>query len=171
MAIRNMLLAACALAALLAGAAHGQSANIVINGVALTDEEIVDYQVWVPDGRYWYDPVSGLWGAEGGPSVGYIDPELPLGGELASNASGSGSGVFINGREIHSIEVMRLMDIFGGPIQQGRYWLGADGVGGVEGFAASFSLTEQEPQQEQGSGQVFEDDVADFCAEVGGCPW
>ena len=85
-----------------------------------------------------------------------------------ADASGTGTGVFINGREIHTVEVMRLMEMFGSPIQQGRYWLGADGVGGVEGQAASFTVA---PQQSQGSGKVFEDEVGAFCAEIGGCPF
>ena len=168
--MRSIATSICLCLALL-GAAPGastQTYGIVVNGVALTEEQIYGYQIAVPAGRYWYDPVSGLWGAEGGPSAGYIDPGLPLGGPLQADASGTGTGVFINGREIHTIEVMRLMEMFGGPIQQGRYWLGADGVGGVEGQPASFSLVEQ---QQQGSGKVFEDEVADFCAEVGGCPW
>ena len=161
------LLYALMLVSLLAPAAYSQSAAVLVNDVPLTPEQIISYQISVPAGRYWYDPVSGLWGAEGGPSMGYIAPNLPLGGPLSADASGTGTGVFINGREIHTIEVMRLMEMFGTPIQPGRYWLGADGVGGVEGQPASFSLA---PQQ-QGSGKVFEDETADFCAEVGGCPW
>lgn len=153
----------------LAAPSLAQPEQVFVNNVALSQEQIAGYQIMVPAGRYWYDPQSGLWGAEGGPSLGYIAPSLPLGGPLKADASGTGSGVFINGREIHGIEVMRLMEFFGGPIQQGRYWLGADGVGGVEGQPASFSLAPQDSGQ--GSGKVFEDEVADFCARNGGCPW
>lgn len=167
MPIHVLLFCGCLLASLLAPASHAQSTAVLVNDVALTPEEIVSYQISVPAGRYWYDPVSGLWGAQGGPSMGYIAPNLPLGGPLSPDASGTGTGVFINGREIHTIEVMRLMEMFGSPIQPGRYWLGADGVGGVEGQPASFSLAPQQP----GSGKVFEDETADFCAQVGGCPW
>ncbi len=144
--------------------------TIYVNGVALTQQEIVSYQIQVPAGRYWYDAVSGLWGQEGGPNLGQMVPGLDLGGALKADASGKGSGVFINGREIHAIEVLQLMEYFGGPIQAGRYWLQADGVGGVEGQAASFTLNPQQTGGESG-GKVFEDEVADFCAEVGGCPW
>ena len=162
------LFLACLVWSLLTTTGHTQTAVIIVNDVQLSQAQIISYQIAVPAGRYWYDPVSGLWGAEGGPSAGYIAPNLSLGGPLKADASGTGTGVFINGREIHSIEVLRLVELFGGPIQQGRYWLGADGIGGIEGQSASFSIA---PQQQQGSGQVFEDEMADFCAEVGGCPW
>jgi hypothetical protein len=167
------IIAAFLLLLALAAAAPARAEGIVVNGVALSREQIDSYQIAVPAGRYWYDSQSGLWGAEGGPSVGYIPPALPLGGPLRADASGTGSGVFINGREIHGIEVLQLMDYFGGPIQQGRYWLGPDGVGGVEGQQASFSLFNQDADQGsgQGSGKMFEDEVADFCARNGGCPW
>ena len=144
-------------------------AGIIVNGKALSAQDIQQYEITVPAGRYWYDPVSGLWGQEGGPGLGQIAAGLPLGGQLKADASGSGSGVFINGREIHGLEVMVLMEYFGEPIPVGRYWLGADGTGGVEGQAASFTLN---PQQESGgTGKVFEDEVADFCIRNGGCPF
>ena len=154
---------------LLPATGHTQTAVVIVNDVPLSQEQIIGYQIAV-SGRYWYDPVSGLWGAEGGPSAGYIAPNLPLGGPLKADASGTGTGVFINGREIHTIEVMRLVELFGGPIQQGRYWLGPDGIGGIEGQAASFSIAPQQ-QQQQGSGKVLEDEMAEFGAEGGGCPW
>ena len=158
----------CLYLSLLPTTGHTQTTVIIVNDVQLNQDQIIRYQIAVPSGHYWYDPVSGLWGAEDGPSAGYIAPNLPLGGPLKEDASGTGTGVFINGREIHTIEVMRLVEMLGGPIQQGRYWLGADGIGGMEGQPASFSIA---PQQQQGSGKVFEDEVAGFCAEVGGCPW
>jgi hypothetical protein len=141
-----------------------QQSEILINGQALTLEEIAYYGVDLPPGRYWYDQVSGLWGVEGGPSVGQIVAGLPLGGPLQPDASLSDTGVFIKGREIHSDEVAELMRLFG-EVPPGRYWLGADLVGGIEGQAASFDLraAAAPPPAETGEGGYFEDRVTDFC--------
>src|SRR4051812_6302335 len=63
----------------------------------------------VPAGRYWYDPMSGGAGVMGGPAAAYLGPGLALGGPLPANASGGGdgriTGVFINGRELHPLDV------------------------------------------------------------------
>lgn len=97
----------------------------------------------VPDGRYWYDPLSGLWGVEKGPSVGRLMPGLALGGALRADASASGdgmtTGVFINGREIHPEEYALLAALFG-YVNPGRYWLGPDLTGGYEGGPVLFDL-------------------------------
>jgi hypothetical protein len=135
--------------------------GIVVNGQPLSMQEVLDYGVDLPPGRYWYDQVSGLWGAEGGPSVGQIVPDLPLGGALQVDASSGDTGVFINGREIHVQELLELQQIFG-EVPLGRYWLGADGVGGVEGGPPTFDLAPAPSQAESGGSGVFEDDVADF---------
>jgi hypothetical protein len=135
--------------------------GIVVNGQPLSTQEVLHYGVDVPPGRYWYDQVSGFWGVEGGPSVGQISPGLPLGGALRADASSGDTGVFINGREIHMQELLELQTIFG-EVPLGRYWLGADGVGGVEGGPPSFDLAPATSQAESGGSGVFEDDVADF---------
>jgi hypothetical protein len=146
--------------------APAQESGIFVNGQPLTAEEIAYYGVDLPPGRYWYDGVSGLWGAEGGASVGQIMAGLPLGGPLQPDASMSTTGVFINGREIHTDEVAELLRLFG-EVPPGRYWLGADLVGGLEGQPASFDLRAADAaasggSPEQGSG-YFEDEVSDFC--------
>jgi hypothetical protein len=153
--------------------ALAQDSAILVNGQALTAEEVAYYGADLPPGRYWYDRVSGLWGAEGGPSVGQIMAGLPLGGSLQPGASMSDTGVFINGREIHADEVAGLLRLFG-EVPPGRYWLGADLVGGVEGQPASFDLraaaASAPPADSGGRGKrYFEDEVADFCARYGGC--
>jgi hypothetical protein len=135
--------------------------GIVVNGQPLSMQEVLHYGVDVPPGRYWYDQVSGFWGVEGGPSVGQIMPDLPLGGALRADASSGNTGVFINGREIHMQELLDLQEIFG-EVPFGRYWLGADLVGGVEGGPPSFELVPAPKQAEAGGSGVFEDDVADF---------
>ncbi|MGH6916680.1 MAG: hypothetical protein ACREJ0_03150 [Geminicoccaceae bacterium] len=149
--------------------APAQESGILVNGQPLTLEEVAFYGVDLPPGRYWYDQVSGLWGTEGGPSVDQIVAGLPLGGPLQPDASLSDTGVFINGREIHMDEVAELMRLFG-EVPPGRYWLGADLVGGVEGQAASFDLRAADGAASGGSGGsagqgsgYFEDEVSDFC--------
>ena len=115
---------------------------IVVNG-----EELDKYQGrallilygQIPSGNYWYDAKSGLWGEVGGPSIGQILPNMGLGGDLDPNASGGGTDVFINGREIHVRELTRLQELYG-EISPGRYWMNARLVGGRTGEPAIFNL-------------------------------
>jgi hypothetical protein len=152
--------------------AQAQESEILVNGQPLTLEEVAYYGVELPPGRYWYDQVSGLWGIEGGPSTDQIMAGLPLGGPLQSDASMSDTDVFINGREIHMDEVAELMRMFG-EVPPGRYWLGADLVGGIEGQAASFDLrAAAAPPSDESGGEgsgYFEDEVSDFCIQ-NDCP-
>ncbi len=127
-----------------AGAPSAKS-GIAFNGAALEGEMLagfVEFYGVIPDGAYWYDPVSGLVGVVGGPSSGQIVPNLPL-GALPPNASGGGDGrltaVFINGREIHPSELMTLTALFGA-VNPGRYWLWPSLVGGYEGGPPMFDL-------------------------------
>ena len=82
----------------------------------------------LPDGAYWYDNYSGLAGAWGGPATIAVAAGLGLGGPLPPEASGGGTGVFVNGRELHPIDVQRL----GAYARPGRYWLDARGNVGYE---------------------------------------
>jgi hypothetical protein len=152
--------------------ASAQQGEILINGQALTLEEIASYGVDLPPGRYWYDQVSGLWGPEGGPSVDQAAAGMPLGGPLQPAASLGDTGVFFNGREIHADELAVLLQMFD-EVPPGRYWLGANLVGGIEGQPASFDLRaasapESDEPAEQDSG-YFEDRVTDFCIQ-NDCP-
>jgi hypothetical protein len=156
---------------LAAQGARAQETGILVNGQPLSMQEVTYYGIQLPPGRYWYDGTSGLWGVEGGPSVGQIMAGLPLGGALQADASGGGTGVFINGREIHASELMELMQMFG-EVPPGRYWLDANLVGGLEGQPASFDLKAAGAAGSGSSGggkPYFEDEVADFCARHGGC--
>lgn len=116
---------------------------VFVNGVRLDETELQGlerrYSSSLPAGRYWYDPVSGLWGSEGGPATGQIHSGLQLGGPLSANASGTATRVFINGREIHPLELMYLQQLFG-YVVPGRYWLNPLGVGGFEGGGPAFDL-------------------------------
>ena len=112
--------------------------QIVVNGLALDAAGLAviesleaQYGVRLPDGRYWYDAQVGLWGREGEGTSGLIAPGLPLGGSLRADASGGGTGVFVNGRELPPLEVGYLSRCLAVP--PGRYWLNAQGIAGVEG--------------------------------------
>jgi hypothetical protein len=152
--------------------ASAQESGILINGQPLTAEEVTSYGVDLPPGRYWYDQVSGLWGIEGSGYAGQIMAGVPLGGPLQPDASQGDTGVFFNGRELHADELAELLQVFD-EVPPGRYWLGADLVGGVEGQPASFDLSgagaaASGESGEQDSG-YFEDRVTDFCIE-NDCP-
>jgi hypothetical protein len=134
--------AACMLTLLVAGiavrAAQSGSRFVLINRVRLDDSQVYAleqfYHTHIIDGRYWYDRKCGAWGIEGGPTLGAIHAGLDVGGTLAEDASRGNTGVFVNGRELHYLEVMALRQL--GPVYPGRYWLDASGNVGLVGHPA-----------------------------------
>jgi len=111
------------------------------------------------DGSYWYDATSGAWGLWGGPAVGALLPGLTLGGPLPANCSGGGTGVFVNGREIHPTEVANLRAI--APIPPGRYALDAAWTFGPEAGGAWFNLRAimAASQPAGGQGDFYHSDI------------
>jgi hypothetical protein len=149
----------CALL-LIAGAgwtsAHAQGGAVIVNGAPLEARHAAAleqaYRTRLVPGRYWYDAMSGLWGLEGGPSVGLIAAGLPFGrmNPRASVGSRAGvTGVFVNGREIHPDELRYLQSLYG-PVNRARYWLNARGIAGYEGGPPQFNLVAA-GQQARGS--------------------
>jgi hypothetical protein len=130
--------AATALAALLAGGCSRGTTRVVINGRALTPQQVREveqtYGARPGPGNYWYDPVSGLYGAAGRPAYGFMLPGHDF-GPLAAGASAGRSGVFINGRQLPAEEVAVWGKLLAAPITPGRYWLDGHGNAGVEGVA------------------------------------
>src|SRR5437870_3150501 len=65
--------------------------QVVINEQALSPGEVSTLERLVRGrlrpGRYWYDRIAGLWGYEGGPTVGFALAGLAVGGALKANAS------------------------------------------------------------------------------------
>jgi len=137
-------------------ATHAQTRNVVVNHQRLDTGTIhaleQRYGVQVLDGRYWYDPMCGAWGFEGGPGVGLILPGLKLGGPLHANASNGNTGVFVNGRELHAQDVAALQQLVG-VVYQGRFWLDAYGNVGYEGGPALLNLAQVARQR--GGGNTF----------------
>lgn len=124
-----------ALCGLLLVTASAFAADVVVNGVPLEESARKSFEqkygVPIKPGRYWYDNVSGVSGREGGPGAGQIHAGLQLGGPLRRNASKGHTGVIVNGREFHALDVAALQRCL--VVVPGRYWVLANGVGGVEG--------------------------------------
>jgi hypothetical protein len=90
----------------------------------------------IQDGKYWYDPMTGSAGRWGGPTLAFLPAGLDLGGPVPANASGGGrgalTGVFVNGRELHPLDVAGLQELVGA-VYPGRWWVDAQGNYGMEG--------------------------------------
>jgi hypothetical protein len=135
--LRSLLLWSACATVVPAGAAGPAVASeaVIVNAQPLSSEEVraleQRFAIQTRPGRYWYDAVSGAWGFERGPTAGFLPPGLKLGGALRADASGGGTGVFINGREIHPLDVAALSRI--GPVWRGRWWVNAQGYFGPEG--------------------------------------
>lgn len=134
---------ACVLSFALAGPAVSQSRNVTINEVRLSDVQLQALEqhsrVRIPDGAYWYDRMSGAWGFTGGPTMGFTLAGLDVGGPLQADASHGNTGVFINGRQLHVVDVLALQNLLGA-VYPGRYWVDAQGNAGLEGGPALVNL-------------------------------
>lgn len=146
---------------------------VVINGRELKDKEwAILLQLErehegkpLPNGWYWYDKKSGLFGIWNGPAAAVIPAGLKLGGSLKADCSGRGTNVFINGREIPPIEKLYYEKLLAQQIPLGRYTLDDRGNLRVEGpsalevlvfvaAAAQASQAQAQAQQSQGGGWV-----------------
>jgi hypothetical protein len=114
------------------------SRKVSINGVPLTPARLALLERLerasggaLPDGSWWYDARCGAFGAWGGPALAFIPAGLDLGPPVPARASGGGTGVFINGRELHPVDVRGLALIIG-PVIPGRYLVDAMGNGFLE---------------------------------------
>jgi len=145
--------------------------SIVVNGQELSVETVRQlqllYPVTIPPGRYWYDPISGVYGLEGQPVAGQMLPGLSLGGPLAAQASHGTSGVYINGRQLTTGEKLYIEQLCQTPVPAGRFWVVATGLGGYEGQPTSFNLAQcPGVTRSQGGGQSMS---RTFCDANGAC--
>jgi hypothetical protein len=155
------------------GAAAANAADppsgVVVNGQMLPVGSVraleQAYRVAIVPGRYWYDAMSGAWGQEGGPIAGQMMPGLRLGGPLQSAASAGNTQVFINGRELTMVEVQGLQQACRTPVYRGRYWVNAQGIGGIEGGPPIFNLAACGQQ----SGKSGGSSTRTYCDEAGNC--
>lgn len=171
-----MRLTQLSLGLLLLGAAApvaGQTRNVVVNRVAIPDQDLRAYERQagsrVPDGAYWYDAVSGAWGKEGGPTAGIIMAGLRLGGPLRADASRGNTGVFINGRELPWEDVRGLMQIV--QVQRGRWWVDARGNFGPEGGPMWGNLVAIARQRNGKSWSHYSSDGHSFIGGDGNCTY
>lgn len=142
-------LAACATPA------AADARDVFVNGVRLADDTLAAleeaYRTSIPAGRYWYDARSGLWGRQGGPAAGQIQPGLELGGPLQEEASDGNTQVFVNGRRLPVFELWMLQQLVG-PVLPGRYWLDARGNAGFEGGPPLVNLAAAQRRARAASG-------------------
>lgn len=125
--------------------AHAQDRrSVLINRVRVPDDTLrlleQTFNATVPDGRYWYDQMSGAWGMDGGPTRGFTLAGLPIGGPLPADISHGTTAVYINGRRLPQVDLARLQQVVGGPVQPGRYWVDGQGYAGLEGGPALANL-------------------------------
>jgi len=124
------------------GNAGSETRQVYINRIKLDDATVqaleTQYRVPIQNGRYWYDAICGAWGVEDGPTAGFIYAGLKLPNPMPVDISRGGTGIFINGREIHPLDQMAFQKFYGYTIP-GRYWLDAHGNLGPEGGAAMYS--------------------------------
>ena len=130
------------------------SRSVIVNGQEISQRDLAALEFQnhapIPNGRYWYDRISGAWGYQGGPSEGFIAVGMTLGGELRSDASNGDTGVFVNGRQLHRRDVADLQKIC--PVNQGHYWLDGMGNWGIEGGPTMGNLKVVAAQVAQNSG-------------------
>ncbi len=110
--------------------------TVFVNGRELTASQLEAfkqiYGVIPAPGHWWYDAISGMYGAEGQGSTGFMYPGHDL-GPLAADASHGNMPVFINGRQLTHVEVNYLAWLAGGAVAPGRYWVDAQLNWGYEG--------------------------------------
>jgi hypothetical protein len=149
--LRRRLVLSFVLGLTVSGALAQERGEIRINGRRATQADLRTLAalerasgVRTPPGSYWYDNFTGANGRWGGPTAGFLRPGLALGGPLPAQASGGGAGlltgVFINARELHPVDVQMLSVMLQLPIQQGRWWVDGFGNCGLEGGPPLFNL-------------------------------
>lgn len=110
--------------------------KVIVNGKLLRDDQVKfleqKYGSQLPDGYYWYDRMCGAWGIMGGQVLCTLEPNHDIGGPLQPGASGGNTGVFINGRELHYLDIALLQRVVP-MIIPGRWWLDVYGNFGSEG--------------------------------------
>ena len=114
---------------------------VVVNGRLLdgAQRQAIESRTGLPlrPGRWWYDPRSGLWGAEGQGAAGFAPAGMDVGAPLPPQVSGGRAGVYFNGRNLADPEIAWLRTL--GPVWPGRYWLDASGNVGLEGQPLPFA--------------------------------
>ncbi|MEO6453780.1 MAG: hypothetical protein ABIN97_06915 [Ginsengibacter sp.] len=110
--------------------------DFIVNDQIVSVETILQlekkYGIKCLPGNYWYDMMTGAFGIQGGPCTGIGIAGLQIGGKLKANASAGTTNVFINGRELHFMDVQGLQTFI--QVIPGRYWMDAYGNFGFENY-------------------------------------
>ncbi|HRX95658.1 MAG TPA: hypothetical protein P5514_01830 [Bacteroidales bacterium] len=133
--------------------------DVIINGQLLSEVQITEieikYGIRPVPGNYWYDKVSGLYGAVGYAAFGFMYPNHDF-GQVSRNASAGNTGVIMNGRELPMDEWAVWSYIVGYYIQPGDYWLDDKGNAGYTGYDMPlvnlFTAARQNAYNGQGNG-------------------
>ena len=144
------------------GAKAGKAVRAVkFNGRSLTATQLRTLEQLerslgkLEDGAYWYDARTGAAGRWGGPTLTFLPAGLDLAGPLPAEASGGGSGqltaVFINGRELHPVDVAMMQQLVG-QVWPGRWWVDGQGNFGLEGGPPMGNLVALARSRRQGGG-------------------
>ncbi len=73
---------------------YGYGRNVVVNGVPMSAQQLqyldqVQGEL-IPNGRYWLDTSTGLWGYEGGSAQGILGrPDVNLSGQSSGRTTGN----------------------------------------------------------------------------------
>jgi hypothetical protein len=121
-------------------AAGRQGSAVVVNRVALGALDAS--RTGLPDGSYWYDAKSGLWGLEGADALAFARAGLALGGALREDASRGETGVLLNGRNLGDGELFGLETLLATFLPPDRYALDAETNFGFEGEPPAINLFE-----------------------------
>ena len=152
-------------------ASGGAAPAVVVNGRVLdaAARQAIERRIAAPlqPGRWWYDPRSGLWGAEGQGAAGLAPAGIDVGAPLPAQASGGRAGVFFNGRNLADAEIAWLRTL--GPVWPGRYWLDATGNVGLEGQARPFANLALLAQAQAGAARSSSAPGGAWIASQGGC--
>ena len=114
----------------------GGTQEVIFNGMILDRKQLEEfhnqYHYFPLPGDYWYDPISGLYGAVGYDAFGYLKPGHEYGAMVASCSKGD-SRFFINGRCLTRREALIWRQLLGRDLRPGRYHFNGDGILGWEG--------------------------------------
>ena len=141
--------------------AQNKMNTFIINDEVVAPEIIAQleaaYGVKCVPGNYWYDRMTGAFGLKGGPCTGLGVAGLNIGGQLKANASGGGTGVFINGRDLHPTDVAGLQTFM--QPQKGRYWMDAYGNFGYENYGYALGNVYQLYNAKFGKSSYYKNNV------------
>jgi hypothetical protein len=164
---------AAALLVITSMASAQQQRQVVVNRVRVSEPDLRGFeqrwQTTIREGNYWYDRLTGAWGLEGGPTSGWIASGLDMGGPLRADASNGNTGVFINGRELHLMDVQALMQLV--QVQRGRWWVDARGNFGAEGGPVLGNLVAISQQRGGKQWSHYSKDGHSFIGGDGNCTY